>query len=304
VWHFAHEAQQERVECLVGAMNLLRRLAAEHLRTLPRIVLPTYRRDISRRLPTRTLSARVEWDAQPVSVEWLEPAAHDAPVARLTLDNEILADIVVEIGPSPVASQYPSESGVGSIVFWSTVPVDSDLRKEIYARQHLARHGQLLWRHQPDTYGLIADAYARMDATAREEEAKWAAQAQRESERLDRWRAEQSARQPAPAALEVVPALAAWAAHKKTNRPFFGYRIKERGAWVLFELADGRAGIRKLSSDPRWFADLEGEHATYEPALQLLVTSNFESGQALLRGTVEATRISTDLRDIFQLEIS
>ncbi len=299
VWHFAHEAQQERVECLVGAMNLLRRLAAELLRSLPKLMLPKYQREIVRTLQTRRATEHIEWDAQPTSVEWLDPGARDAPIARLTLDSDCVAELFVEIADAPPMHRYPMVSNVGAIVFWSTMPVDSDLRKELYARQHVQRSGRLVWLHQPDVYGLVADAQARIDAQAQAEERELAAQAKRDQEKLDRWRAEraQAARLPTPPSTSAPT----WARHKKVNRPYFGYRFKGHGAWVLFELADGRAGIRKLAAGDGWFDELCDARVEYDASLELLVVSSFAVGQGLLRGHVEATRISSDFTDMLQL---
>ena len=91
VWHFAHEAGQEREDCLVGALNLLRRLATEHLKSEPRIQLPVYQVEVAVAFPTRVARKSVEWDAQPVSADWLDTPAQDAPVARLLLDSESVA---------------------------------------------------------------------------------------------------------------------------------------------------------------------------------------------------------------------
>ena len=41
IWHFAHEASQERPECFAGAVNLLRRLAAQDLAIRSPVVAPT-----------------------------------------------------------------------------------------------------------------------------------------------------------------------------------------------------------------------------------------------------------------------
>jgi hypothetical protein len=302
VWHFAHEAQQERVECLVGAMNLLRRVAADYLRSLPRLMLPKYRRDVSRLLQTRRATETVEWDAQPVAVEWLEAGAQDAPIARLQLDTDAFADLSVEISDSPPVLRYPpAHNHIGSIVFWSTVPVDSDLRKELYARQHVQRWGRMVWLHQPDSYGLIADAQARLDAAARAEERQLAEQARRDRERLERWHAEHSQRPPAAPARTEQLHLPPWARHKKANRPFFGFRFSGYGAWVLFEMEDGRAAIRQLDGNDRWFDQVKSPEAVFDSGLDLLVVPSFTIGQSILRGPLEATRISSDFADILQL---
>ncbi len=301
VWHFAHEAQQERVECLVGAMNLLRRLAAEQLRSLPKLVLPKYRREVVKLLPTRRAVEPVEWDAQPVSIVWLDQDTQGAPIGRLVLDTEATVEIFVEISDTAPMQRYPSSSQVGSIVFWSTIPVDSDLRKEVYARQHVSRYGQLVWLHQPDTYGLVADAQQRLNKAAEAEERAIAEQVKRDRERFERVRAEFSAPRPPPPEPVASANLPNWVRHKKQNRPYFGYRLKGHGAWVLFELVDGRCGIRRLDAGERWFDDSLCAGAVYDPAMELLIVNTFVEGQSLLRKPVEATQISSNFADMLQL---
>ena len=45
-WHFAHVAGQERPDCIVGAVNLLRRLGVEYLNQLADLALPIYTEQI------------------------------------------------------------------------------------------------------------------------------------------------------------------------------------------------------------------------------------------------------------------
>jgi hypothetical protein len=299
VWHFAHEAQQERVECLVGAMNLLRRVAAEHLRSLPKLVLPTYRREITRAVGARRVTETAQWDAQPVSIEWLEPHSQDAPIARMILDTEQAANLYVEVSEGP-GTLYPSDATIGSLVFWSSVPVNSDLRKELYARQHAARAGRMLWLHQPDAYGLVADAHARLARAAAEEERIVAEQVKRNRAYLERSHAERH-NVPAPVIPPLVVSEPEWVKHKKPHASYFGYRFRGIGAWVLFELADGRCGIRNLDGVDRWHEALSHAGVTYEPALDLLIAPTFAHGQRQFQASPEATRISTNLTDVLQL---
>lgn len=165
----------------------------------------------------------------------------------------------------------------------------------------MRRHGQLVWLHQPDVYGLVADAHARLRVTAEAEEQALAEQVRRERERFERYRMEIPPRAARPAAQPLVANLPSWALHKKANRPFFGYRFTGRGAWVLFELADGRSAIRRLDGSALWFKELSHPDAAYDAALDLLVVPTFAHGQGLLRGQVEGTRISSDFTDMLLL---
>jgi hypothetical protein len=136
--------------------------------------------------PMRRATEVVQWDAQPVSIQWTEPAGKDAPIAHLRLDTDSVAGLFVDIGQAPPVQRFPSESQVGALVFWSTMPVSSDLRREKYVRQHVARAGQLIWLHQPDAYGLVADAVGRLNAIAEAEERAVEERLRRQKELLHR----------------------------------------------------------------------------------------------------------------------
>jgi hypothetical protein len=270
-WHFAHEASQERPECIPGALNLLWRLAVEHLRSLPQLVLPRYQRTVRRNSFAGLSAEEVGWDAQPRSIEWREPSSKEAPVATLLLDNGISADLFIEI-PEQAAQRYPSTSGVGKLVFSSSLPVDSDLRKEIHAREHLQRHGVLAWLHQPDAFGLLAAAGLRPSRPPAQPE-------------------------------ESVPAapLPDWARYKKPNRPFFGYRLDDGTTWVFFELARGGYGIRCVPGDECWHEAMPPSVGRLDEDLQLLVAETCGPVQQFLETRRTHTCIGSDFGDVLKL---
>jgi hypothetical protein len=71
-WHFAHEPGQERPECVAGAANLLRRLAAEYLTGLDQLVFEPYRTSVAARHGSLFPGMiPVEWSAHPLrSLNW------------------------------------------------------------------------------------------------------------------------------------------------------------------------------------------------------------------------------------------
>jgi hypothetical protein len=108
-WHFGHEASQERPDCQVGTLNLLRRLAIGYLRDLPLLQLPKW--SIKLTTPARfgQLTEGAEWISQPVSViRWDINAAKGEAVAMLLLANSAEVDLHVEVAPRHLCSNAPS----------------------------------------------------------------------------------------------------------------------------------------------------------------------------------------------------
>jgi Competence protein CoiA-like family len=272
-WHFAHEGRQERPECLVGAVNLLHRLAVEYLKAGAEIALPRYTQRVHARSSSRNYSEEVSWSAQLTGAPvWLEAKGKEAAVARGRLDNGIDVAIHVSIAERE-PNVYPAGAGAGaSVVFWCAVPVQSDLRKRIYIEQHFRRCARFIWIHQPDVFGLVDMARRRQQAAADREEAqarhrdqevareagrRWAAA----TERLRGMQQEQAQSslpsiaqcEPRPAA-SSAPALAtadySWAPGRKPNTSFIFYRLEDRQAWVLYSLVDGghesRRGLSRV----------------------------------------------------------
>lgn len=311
IHHFAHESRQERPECLAGAMNLLRRLAGEYLRKQGVSALPKYRSEVSRQLLSGRAVERVEWDAQPRSIRWLQPVNQDDPIARLSLNNGIEADLMVIVSNTVPTLQRPS-SRIALIAYWSTVPVDSDLRKEIYALQHLSRNGQLVWIFQPDVFGLVAAAEKRLrDRAVLEEKLANERVARTNTAFERRFLATQMPARSAPPAPGPRPAnvggpeikapsaadLPSWAQPRKRHASFFGHRFADKRAWVYFELEQGGFGLRDLRAPEGWHESIPAHVGTYDAALDLVRCAT----PPHFAGAPVATQISTDFADVLKL---
>ena len=61
------------------------------------------------------------------------------------------------------------------------------------------------------------------------------------------------------------------------------------------------AAIRQLDGKDRWFDLVKAPGAVFDSGLDVLVVPSFTIGQSILRGPLEATRISSDFADILQL---
>ncbi len=253
-WHFAHESGQERPECEPGAANMLRRLAVEYLKTRPKILLPRYTQTAYARSDVRVLTEQVSWDGQFIgSITWLEQASRSDPVACSRMDNGIEAYLFVQISDDLPKHLPTSKDAVASMVFHCSVPVTSDLRKREYAERHLQRHGNIVWRHQPDVFGLMAAAQSRLLLKARELDAADARAHNRQQEEaskrqaeMSRLRLEQDAAAQRAAALKLLPKvdpLYSWAPSRKPDTSFIFYRLHDGSAWVVYTLSDGCMGI-------------------------------------------------------------
>lgn len=168
-WHFAHEAGQERPECLSGALNMLRRLVVEKLKRHGQIDLPPYRVSVFAQSPMGKRSESVEWLAQFQSpLAWSLKAPRHLPVATGLLTSGVEAAVFVEIGEGS-AAEVACTSCAAALAFVCPVPLLEDLRERARAEQHIDLHGRFEWRWHPDTYELRADAQARVDALARQD---------------------------------------------------------------------------------------------------------------------------------------
>jgi hypothetical protein len=317
VWHFAHEAGQEREDCLVGALNLLRRLAVEHLKAEPLIRLPAYQVEVAVAFPNRVARKTIEWEAQPVSADWRDEPAQDAAVARLLLDSDAVADLFVDVGDEMPSRRVSPSSPAGVIAYFVPLPPIEALRSEASAKTHIARSGRLAWVHQPDSYGLIADVRGYLETEAAAERTAWDRRIQREREQFEaqRARALSTARSiqgtippvalkpsmPGQVEPEIVPA---WAKLRNPVRGFFGYRYASRGAWVLFEMKDQRGAARRLVDEQRvyWLDGVEDSLlAQYDADLDLVVFSSLSEAQiTMATERVTGTCITSSLSEIRQ----
>lgn len=322
-WHFAHEAGQERPECEAGAMNMLRRLAVEHLRAQPRLQLPRYAERVSVRSERRQFSEDVEWGAQlTVPLEWLPMGAKSAPVAIGRLDNGLEAELLVEIGDE--APKYlPATPGArAAVVFWCSVPVLADLRKRLYAEQHVQQRGQLCWKYQPDVFGLAAAARDRLrtQAAADDEEARrsrkrqaedagrrWAQAGQRLRGQSGEMGAEPFGEGADEAAREVALVRSAtgtgepqfaWAPQRKANTSFVFYRMKDGAAWVIYTLEDGSSAIAAWPrAEEGWDEALPEVVGTADAELGAYRIKNMTAAMVYFGQRSTTVRASSDPRD-------
>lgn len=158
--HFAHEGGQERPDCLVGALNLLRRLAVEELAAMP-WCLPDFVVDVpaAGALP-------VQWTDEPAGpIQAIAEAGSSRLLAgkvELRRGGTCLVYVLLGREPAPAGLQQP---GLAVSV---PMPHSSALRTEEAARSYVRAHLQKRWLFLPDYDNLVEAAAKRQRAATRD----------------------------------------------------------------------------------------------------------------------------------------
>lgn len=158
--HFAHEGGQERPDCLVGALNLLRRLVVEELARMPWRIA-----DYEANVPAAG-ALPVRWTDVP-----LEPVQSLAntggprmPAATVELKRGGTGHIYVLLG----REKAPTDLQQPSVEVSVPMPHPGALRTEETARGYVRAHLQMRWLYLPDYDGLVEAAAHRQRKAMRE----------------------------------------------------------------------------------------------------------------------------------------
>lgn len=304
-------------------MNMLRRLAVEHLRALSKVELPEYTERVIVRSERRQFSEDVGWSAQFIGdLEWLPLGAKSAPVAIGRLDNGIDAEVLVEIGDEAPKYLPAAPDTRAAVVFWCSVPVLSDLRKRLYAEQHIQQRGQLFWKHQPDIFGLVGAARTRLrsQATADDEEAdrwrqrraedagrQWMQAGQRLHDQssqagldLHEQRTGEVEREAtvAQSATGVGEPQYSWAPQRNPNTSFVFYRMNDGSAWVIYTLDDGGSAVAAWpSAEEGWDEALPELVGTADTELGAYRIKSMTAAMMYFGQRSTTVRASSDPRD-------
>lgn len=295
-WHFAHESGQERPECHVGAANMLRRLAVEHLASRDPIVLPPYRVTLRASSPLGGRTETVEWSAQfQGSLTWLPKGPRSAPVATGRLDSGVDASLFLEIGDTYTAVPN-SPRAMAAIDFVCPVPPLSDLRVRAQAEQQIQHHGRFQWRSHPDSLGLAAAAQERLNARAAQDVA-YAKQVAERNARDAKSRLQSTAQLASDGATPRASSQAnvdyPWAPLLKPTSSFVFYRLKDGSAWVVYMMVDDKVAIAPWPKEDGWDEALPPSVGVADEALGVYRGRAYEAvmiffGQRTLR--MRATR--------------
>lgn len=302
-WHFAHEGRQERVECAAGAINMMRRLAIEHL--VARVdwnPAPFAVRVRSRSFEAR-VSEVVEWNC-PITLpwQWHEQSARHEPVASGQLRGGCPAKLFIAV--SEERPQFPPTTNrdVAALIFWIYLPKLETLRHHDSARRFIADAGVLFWRHLPDTAGHVQATQNRVDSVAHERlevfQQKWAqiqaasdkARAKETSLRMAQEQKRQAASKPTPATR-----VFAWAPGQKPGTSFSFYRLKDGSAWVLYQRQEGGLAVAPWgSSEEGWDEALPPLVGVPDTSLGVYLVSDMASAFTYFGSRAQTTRSDSD----------
>ncbi len=244
-WHFAHEASQERPECFAGAVNLLRRLAIEHLQESAPLLLPPRRVLVVTTPPLPIFQEHVEWDTGLGQVvHWYPQPVHNAPVALLISASGTKIQLFAEVATSRGMNLELVPPSEGSLLFEFPLPQESGQLKDLGSAKHYIRFsGRFLWRQFPDTHPKVAETRQRLEHQARQRQRLPAEISA--LQRMSGWQPPPPTQAPVRPAPPVGPISveidrSPWAAWRKPRNAFLFYGLKDGSAWVLFTHGDGR----------------------------------------------------------------
>jgi hypothetical protein len=159
-WHFAHEASQERVECEVGALNMLRRVTAEMLLNKSLPVLSDYNQYVAGRSPSQVVTGVARWAAQivPDGLSWDVRGTLSQPFLSGMLTTGVPFDAFILVNDQCPAFPPATDQERAHLVYWLVTPVHSDFLRRTDLEQHIGRAGRWIWRSHPEYQGLVAAA--------------------------------------------------------------------------------------------------------------------------------------------------
>lgn len=239
-WHFAHEASQERPDCFVGAVNLLRRLAIQRLQDAPLFDLPIFSTEVVTRTPLPRFVECVEWPPGAVRLErWETSFPRHGSVALLRLDSGTAVRLFVEIEEASSPRPRLELANDGGVVYWVPLPaVVSELKDRIAALRHIDSFGHFAWINLPDANARVAETLTRLEEKARRVRDETLA-LRRMSGSLPP-DAEQPTAPYTPAPPREEFDGSPWVLWRKPSHAFIFYGMKDGSAWVLFPHKDGR----------------------------------------------------------------
>lgn len=308
-WHFAHEASQERVECAVGAANMIRRIAAEWLRAQGAPALPKYSQQIGVKSMFSVVTRNVEWDAQMQreTLQWDTSGGQSAPFVSGRLSTGVPFDAAVVVEDQTPKLFPPTDQISAHLYFWVPMPVQADLAKRIYLEQHIRNRGKWIWRSHPDHRGAIAQARrdAQVEADAVSSEAHAKLRRLRESFARSQEMAQAAAKQRVEDQNEQRRRLieemarpdnsASWAPNRKPKTSFVLYQLKDdQGTWVMYTRFDGTHWLVPLPAFDGWDESLPASIGHARPDQVAYHLTNQPGAAIFLAGRASAVRSSSD----------
>lgn len=255
VWHFAHEADQERPECLVGATNLLRRLAIELLQASPHISLPEYTATVQAGIFPRLVRRQVTWTPKcQVVSSWVFQPAHRAKVVEILTDANVRVAVYVDVATHVNDRDPDGARDTGEIHFLVPLPQPGQLRALSDALEHISLKGHFKWIYLPDVTNQVENAQQLADSEAEGLEREFQANVQRERKVRDEIQALRRLLPDPKSDHEPVASFATpevrlnnprpgeetpWAKWRKLDTSFLFYGLRDGTGWLIITHQNG-----------------------------------------------------------------
>ena len=264
-WHFAHEGSQERVECEVGALNMLRRVAAEMLQRGATPELPPYTQRVFGKSQYRVVNETVSWAAQmvPESLIWETCGLQSRPFVSGMLSTGAPFDAYVLVNDQQPTFLPPTNQSTAHLYFWVRTPIQADLQKRLYLEQHLRNTGRWVWKSHPEYQGMVSAAQVVAQQKAQEYDNSAIGKLRGLREEFARRQANAIQDQRLAVADQVarLAALKAdqerssvpWAPEHRPHSSFLFYQLKDgQGVWVIYTRIDGSCRMVPLPAFEGW----------------------------------------------------
>lgn len=313
IWHFAHEASQERPECLIGAANLLRRLAIEHIQTAQCIELPAYTEYVQAGKFPRIVKKQVAWIPQCRSISnWSYQPAQRGQVAQILTDSDVPIVLYVDVGSRPSARDPDAARGTGEIHFLIPLPEHGQLRALSDALEHISMAGHFRWIYLPDVTKQVEAAQEQVNIEPANLEREYEAGRFREEKVRQEILGLRKFSAPAPqvgfASMHTrldnprISDATPWATWRKPNSTFMFYGLRDRTSWMIITHQDGRLIAVPWPFFDGWDEALPERLGKADPALGGISLVHFEAMVSYLRDKQIAMHFSTTWQDILNLQ--
>lgn len=312
-WHFAHEAKQERPECLIGAVNLLRRMALELLQQAPRIELPAYVAYLEAGKFPRVVRRQVHLHPRASSViKWHKSPAQRAEAARFHTESGAEVVMYVDVASQLNRRDVDLPAGFGEVHFLVPMPDYGQLRSLAEAVEHINSSGYFSWIYLPDLSGEVEAAQKQVESEAAELEKlhlldiEAAEKVHREIRSVRGFGSPQHsphivARSPRvqnPEANASTP----WASWRKPNTTFMFYGLRDQSGWMIITHQDGRPVAVPWPIFDGWDESLPVRLGVADLGLGGIPLAKFEDMMSYVRDKQVATHFSTTWQDILDMK--
>lgn len=158
IWHFAHEASQERPQCLPGSINLLRHLAISLLLAPDTMSLPECQHTMSLNRGYGALTGEAKWQ---LPIATIMGRNLDAPYAKsvAAMQPVDLPDcrigLWVQIGDLAIDDNGFFE---GVLIYHCGAPSKGTITTHASAIEYLQNNSRMYWQRMPDVYGVLRQA--------------------------------------------------------------------------------------------------------------------------------------------------